>query len=137
MKTNREPTRGVRNKNPLNIRWSNTVNWLGQTGHDNKGFCQFVTMQYGLRAAFALLRTYNRRYGCKTIRQIVSRWAPPTENDTAAYIRHVAERTGFSPDVAIEYNTPQMRAVVRQMAVIESQYDPPQDILLLAQQMIL
>ena len=56
-------------------------------------------MEYGWRAAFVILcRTYYGKYGLKTIRGIVSRWAPPKENNTEAYIRHVSDYTGIGPD---------------------------------------
>ena len=56
-------------------------------------------MEYGWRAAFMILtRTYYKKYGLKTIRAIISRWAPPKENNTAAYIRHVSDYTGIGPD---------------------------------------
>ena len=45
-----------------------------------------------------LCRTYYGKYGLKTIRGIVSRWAPPKENNTEAYIRHVSDYTGIGPD---------------------------------------
>ena len=52
-------------------------------------------MKYGLRAAFVLLRTYSSKYKLNSIRDIVTRWAPPSENDTEAYIRTVCCLTGF------------------------------------------
>ena len=45
-----------------------------------------------------LCRTYYGKYGLKTIRDIVSRWAPAKENNTEAYIRHVSDYTGIGPD---------------------------------------
>ena len=62
-------------------------------------FCQFSTMEYGWRAAFVILcKTYYGKYKLRTIRDIVSRWAPAKENNTAAYIRHVSDYTGIGPD---------------------------------------
>ena len=56
-------------------------------------------MEYGWRAAFVILcKTYYGRYKLRTIRDIVSRWAPAKENNTAAYIRHVLDYTGIGPD---------------------------------------
>lgn len=79
-------TLGVRNCNPLNIRFSPNNNWKGQTGC-NRGFCTFIDMEHGFRAALVLLRNYLRR-GLVTPRQIISNWAPANENDTEAYIRN-------------------------------------------------
>ncbi len=102
--------RGIRNNNPLNIRKS-ADKWQGQINanvndNDNnsslKGesdFCQFYTMEYGWRAAFVILcKTYYGKYKLRTIRDIVSRWAPAKENNTPAYIRHVSDYTGIGPD---------------------------------------
>ena len=43
------------------------------------------------------LRNYRRKHGCSTVADIIRRWAPPIENDTAAYIRSVC-RTLQVPD---------------------------------------
>ena len=106
--------RGIRNNNPLNIRLSSDK-WQGQINPSGNGnvngngnnsspkgdaeFVQFYSMEYGWRAAFVILcRTYYGKYGLKTIRDIVSRWAPAKENNTEAYIRHVSDYTGIGPD---------------------------------------
>jgi hypothetical protein len=62
-------------------------------------FCQFESMEWGWRAAFYLLtRTYYHKYRLYTIRAIVSRWAPPNENNTKTYIANVCRLTGIDPD---------------------------------------
>lgn len=95
--------RGIRNNNPLNIRIGNT--WLGEIPNPTDSeFEQFVSVQYGLRAAFCILRRYIRRYGRNTIRKIVSAWAPASDhNATDVYIERVAKMTGLSPDDEIRY----------------------------------
>ena len=92
-------TRGIRNNNPLNIRKSKDK-WQGLSKtQGDSSFCQFESQAYGWRAAFVLLtRTYYHTYRLFTIRSIVSRWAPPNENATAAYIRSVSLLTGIDPD---------------------------------------
>ena len=52
-------------------------------------------MEFGIRAAFVLLRTYSIKYKANCIQDIVTRWAPPSENDTDAYIKNVCLWTGF------------------------------------------
>ena len=91
--------RGIRNNNPLNIRRT-PDKWQGlmQTQTDSE-FFQFKQLEYGWRAAFCLLtRTYYTKYGLDTIRKIVSRWAPPSENNTQSYISAVSRITGIVPD---------------------------------------
>ncbi len=91
--------RGIRNHNPLNIRRSKDQ-WKGMAEvQTDRAFCQFKSLEYGWRAAFYLLtRTYYHKYRLYTIRGIVSRWAPSSENDTEAYIANVARLTGIGPD---------------------------------------
>lgn len=120
MKTTFKETRGMRNNNPLNIRNSIAYKWQGQTGKDSAGFCTFSSVYYGVRAGFALMRTYNRKYQADTIRSIIERFAPATENNTESYIKHVADALGISPDERIHYRSPQMRSMIKAMAKIES-----------------
>ena len=91
--------RGIRNNNPLNIRRSKDQ-WQGmKKTQSDSSFCQFETFEDGWRAAFVLLtRTYYQKYRLYTIRAIVSKWAPPGENNTEAYIRNVSRLTGISAD---------------------------------------
>ena len=100
---NKKPIpRGIRNNNPLNIRVGNV--WLGEVPNptDNE-FEQFVSMFYGLRAGFILLRRYIRRYHLTTVPDIISRWAPGSENNTVKYIDTVCQLSGIAPDAQIDY----------------------------------
>lgn len=57
----------------------------------DRAFVQFKSLEYGWRAAFHLLtRTYYHKYRLYTIRTIIRRWAPSSENDTSAYIANVS-----------------------------------------------
>ena len=91
--------RGIRNHNPLNIRRSKDQ-WKGLAeAQTDRAFCQFKSLEYGWRAAFYLLtRTYYHKYRLYTIRTIIRRWAPSSENDTEAYIANVVRLTGIGPD---------------------------------------
>ena len=100
---NKKPIpRGIRNNNPLNIRIGNV--WLGEVPNptDNE-FEQFVSMFYGLRAGFILLRRYIRRYHLTTVPDIISRWAPSSENNTVKYIDTVCQLSGIAPDTQMKY----------------------------------
>ncbi len=89
-------TRGLRNCNPLNIRRVAGTHWKGQAAQQTDSqFIQFETVEWGLRAAFCILRTYARRYNAICISDIIHRWAPPSENLTEQYIRNVCLWTGF------------------------------------------
>lgn len=94
--------RGIRNNNPLNIRIGNV--WLGEVNKPtDPAFEQFISMEYGIRAGFVILRRYIKRNGFNTIRKIISTWAPPSENNTATYIEFVHKQTGLNTDDVIRY----------------------------------
>jgi hypothetical protein len=79
--------------NPGNIRTNNAL--AGYTGSVN-GFSTFESIGFGYQAILTLLNTYFEKYGLKTIAGIISRYAPPNENQTSNYIQFVANKTGFN-----------------------------------------
>ena len=92
-------TRGIRNNNPLNIRHS-ADQWQGvREEQTDRSFVQFKSMAYGYRAAWKTLQSYYNRFCHQskpyTVRNIITRWAPPKENDTEAYIRTVLRLSGI------------------------------------------
>ncbi|MDT3387156.1 MAG: hypothetical protein LIR46_05255 [Bacteroidota bacterium] len=60
-------------------------------------------MKYGIRAACVLVRRYINHYHLTTPAQIISRWAPRTENDTSNYVRIACGHAQLSPDTPITY----------------------------------
>ena len=92
--------RGIRLNNPLNIR-RNTIVWAGMAAEqDDPEFVTFKLPVWGVRAAARILINYFRE-GINTISGIIAKWAPPSENPTAAYIANVAQRTGLPADQPI------------------------------------
>lgn len=97
-----EGSRGLRNNNPGNIRLSRDK-WLGLAdAQDDPEFFTFSEPVYGIRALAKVLLNYRQLYGLNTIAGLIARWAPPGENDTAAYIRAVAARTGIPADAQLQ-----------------------------------
>lgn len=95
-------SRGLENRNPGNIRHSSS-RYRGEVRPSrDSAFKEFEAIEWGYRAIFVTLNTYRRKYGLRTIREMITRWAPPIENHTEAYIRAVTLRTGFSPDEEID-----------------------------------
>lgn len=97
--------KGIRNKNPGNIRATN-IPWQGKVPFDENTdgeFEQFVSMPYGIRASLVNLRSYINQ-GTNTISKIISKWAPRTENDTDEYIAVVEEFTGIGRNDKIQFN---------------------------------
>lgn len=93
---------GMRNNNPGNIRVSD-IAWQGKVGNDGQ-FEQFATPEAGVRAAMVNLRTSISVDGNDTLAKAISKWAPPNENNTAAYIADVSKKTGISPDATLNPN---------------------------------
>lgn len=114
--------RGIRNNNPLNIRKGN--NWQGErTVQSDKAFEEFVSIEYGIRAAFIILRNYMTGYGGRqkprnTVRKIIARWAPPIENATDKYTLFVADAMGIHPDTAFKF-TDRQRMITMVDAMIQ------------------
>lgn len=113
--------RGILNNNPCNIRKS-TDKFQGEVQpSQDKDFKQFETMAYGYRAAFRVIRTYINNYKCDTIRKIISRWAPKSENYTENYIRVVSERSGIPEnDIVYPDNREMMVRIVAAMSYVEN-----------------
>ena len=92
----RQQSRGLRNNNPGNIRNSDATK-------QDKTFEEFEDMAHGYRALIKLLQNYRRKYGCQTIADFISRWAPRTENNTSGYISRVCQEmqvpTTYVPNV--------------------------------------
>lgn len=86
-------TRAWRNKNPGNIRMSDFSRQAGAIGEAG-GFAVFPDEQTGMQAIKRLLRGKN--YNNLTIANAVSRYAPPSENNTVAYQRSLERITGMS-----------------------------------------
>lgn len=113
--------RGIRNNNPLNIRIS-PDSWKGRVPagqQTDKAFLQFVTFRYGFRAAMKLLYNYTINCRCRSVRQIITRWAPPSENNTEAYVSMVCKLMGrdefFQPTRTVDFFY-----LAAAMAVVES-----------------
>ena len=114
-------TLGERNNNPLNIRKVPGVHWKGEIlplKGDGGSFVRFESIEWGIRAALKILGTYRDKYAATSIREIVSRWAPPAENNTEAYIATVCRLTGFGGNEKL--GEKQWPALVKAMAVVES-----------------
>jgi hypothetical protein len=97
--------RGLRNNNPGNLRvLPGGQKWLGEIDPDPDGFSRFSDIAYGLRAMITDLAGDIMRDGRNTIRKLIYAYAPPSENDTEAYINSLAAYTGIGADTIITAN---------------------------------
>lgn len=119
--------RGLRNNNPLNIVHNERNKWQGldkNRAHDGR-FCIFVAPEWGYRAAFRIFKTYRDRFdrsGTKfCLRELITRWAPYSENDTEAYISAVSNRCKIRPNMRLNLrNREQMVDVAEAMCWVEN-----------------
>jgi len=113
-------TRGWRNRNPGNIEHLPANKWQGLADPPSDGrFCRFTSHEHGIRALAALLTSYQDRHGLRTVRGIITRWAPPGENDTGAYVAAVARRMGVGAEEPIDLHRhdqlrPMVEAIIAQ-----------------------
>lgn len=114
-------SRGLRNNNPLNIRIGGD-RWQGEIiPSQDRSFKQFSTMAWGYRAAFKLLNNYRKLHGCRVLADFIERWAPPSENDTHAYIDTVAKLSHISDLTPIDtQNGDLMCRIVAAMSRVEN-----------------
>ena len=102
MTTTNGPPRGIRNNNPGNLRRSKDP-WQGLASEQtDPDFFQFVSSKWGIRALARTLIAYQDKDGRNTVNKIIDRWAPPTENNTTAYVQAVAAGVGVAADDEID-----------------------------------
>ncbi len=78
---------------------------------------QYKTPEEGLSALDNNLKGYGAK-GINTLAGVISRWAPPNDNDTNSYIQDAARRTGFGPNDPIDLNNPTVRHVISAAIVL-------------------
>lgn len=87
--------RGLRNNNPGNIRHG--ASWQGMAAEQlDADFVTFTAPEWGIRAIVRILHHY-QALGITTVTAIISRWAPPNENNTPAYIKSICDYAALAP----------------------------------------
>lgn len=94
--------KGERLHNPGHIRRSNDK-WQGlDPVQKDKAFFTFKGPEWGIRAMATILITYQDKHGYSTIKDIINRWAPPSDNNpTIAYASFVASKAGKSVSTTV------------------------------------
>ena len=112
--------RGIRSNNALNIDYQPANPWQGLDRPPSDGrFARFVAPQWGIRAAVKVLQSYQKR-GIVTVRQTISTWAPPKENNTESYINFVCRKAGVLPETRINLDDrDQVIAILKAMVLME------------------
>ena len=107
---------GQKLHNPLNIRRT-SITWAGKSAvQQHEAFETFDSPYYGIRAAARNLLTYYRRDKLNTVQGIVTKWAPP-EDDNATGAdepqgggEQVGLQRGEFSDVGLALAPPGLRA---------------------------
>ncbi|CAK8737713.1 hypothetical protein SODG_001436 [Sodalis praecaptivus] len=97
-------SRGIRNNNPGNIEFRRQQ---GATGSDGR-YAIFETPYTGIKALSGqLMRYYSGQTTgrpLRTVNDIISTWAPASENNTAAYIAQVSKALGVEAQTRLDLN---------------------------------
>lgn len=100
----REGDLNWRNNNPGNIRAGSFANSQGAIGSAG-GFAVFPTLQAG-RTAMQNLLFNSPAYAGTTIAEAISNYAPPSQNNTADYIKTVSSALGLPSNTPMSSLTP-------------------------------
>ena len=119
--------RGVRNNNPGNVMRGSQA-WEGEIQGNDPRYSSFATPEAGIRAMGKTLINYQDKHGINTVEGVISRWAPATENNTAAYVATVAKEMGVKPDAALDlHDTATLNKLTRAVIRVENGKQPYSD----------
>jgi hypothetical protein len=104
-----------RNNNPGNVLKSGFAIRHGAIGFAH-GKAIFPDDKTGRAAFIALLK--KPKYQVGSLRDAITTYAPPEENNTAAYIKDVSTRTGIDPDTPMKSLTPSQKESLYNAIVI-------------------
>lgn len=117
--------RGIRNKNPGNLRYSPEWNWKGVTGVDEKQFAIFESAEWGLFHFGKQLERYKKR-GLDTFAKIIPVYAPKSDkNDEAAYIRSLEVQTGIDRNTSLDLSNREVMEKLMRAFTRHEQGMPP------------
>lgn len=91
-------TRAQRNNNPGNLEYNDFTKSMGAVSGDPR-FAIFPDLDRGWAALRTLLAN---NYKGQTIADMICKYAPTDENDTALYILHVCDWTKLAPTTVID-----------------------------------
>jgi len=104
--------RGIRSNIKLGTDWDGLAD-----EQSDPTFCVFKESVWGIRALMRILLVYRFSHKKSNIEDIIGRWAPPSENDTDAYIKFVCDRMNFNPmdklDNSIEHYLPLVKSIIK------------------------
>lgn len=117
----------IKRNNPGNIRTAYT-RWFGEITEKGEAFCHFRDLSYGCRAMLKLLKRYINEKRWNTIRKVINRWAPPTENNTAVYIEYVSRKMDTHPDDTLQADKETLIGLASAMTFVEHDIEIPRHV---------
>lgn len=115
-------TRGIRNKNPFNIKRS-ANHWHGKLSRSTDNvFEQFTSIKYGVRAGILLLRNGYINKGFNKVETIIQRYAPASENNVERYCTFIYKNSTLTPEAIITYDSVYFYELCRCICLYESQF---------------
>jgi hypothetical protein len=93
------------------------VNYAGKIPHslrkDTSRLEMFIALPWGTRAAILNVISKIRNSKTNTLRKLMAVYAPPTENDTKAYIAMLSQRLGIHPDTKLKETAELVKGLVK------------------------
>jgi hypothetical protein len=113
--------RGIRNNNPGNLILTN-IPWRGKVPNiqnTDGQFEQFISFPFGIRAMIKdIFSDINK--GNRTLGSLMYEYAPPSENNTEAYISFITNKTGISRNETLTKQKEQTKRLVQAIAWYEN-----------------
>ncbi len=114
----------IPNNNPGNIKKGDA--WLGESPIcKSQHFVCFNSSEWGLRALAIVLHNYYIVHNLNTVTAIITRYAPPSENNTKLYIAFVSYSLGVKKDSPLNLQDPFTLAfLMNAIITYEQGHDP-------------
>ena len=112
------------------------MQWRGEITAPGEAFCRFASLELGCRAMLKILRRYISVKKRNSVRKIIAVWAPPSENNTSAYIDFVARSMDVHPDDTLSADRDTLIALASAMTRVEHGKSVPHTVWLNAYQLL-
>jgi hypothetical protein len=121
-------SRGFDCNNPMDLEVNEHFCWQGEirpTTDPSGVLCDFDTPISGLRAGALDLYNQQALHSLNTWTEVITKYAPPSENDTEAYIAAMCAGTGVGPNDQIDLSDPSFLAKACHLVIIQEQGKDP------------
>lgn len=122
-------TRGYRLHNPLYIKLNTCKPYKGEVRpSEDVRYAQFKCVEYGYRAVFKMLNTWQQNLGFTRLIEFIEQWCPASEYDTRWVIDQVCMRSHLADVSTIDTkNKLQMCKIVAAMSYVKNSIEPNEE----------